>query len=95
MQTLYISIGRALHTGSRNENNIGAVPGAKSKDIMRHLAEYTKLCTAVLPAMFISTAMLVSRDTTMKLLGAATGSPYIVFISTSGMLRSSDIYIYI
>ena len=28
-------------------------------------------------------------------LGAATGSPYIVFISTSGMLRSSDIYIYI
>ena len=27
-------------------------------------------------------------------LGAATGSPYIVFISTSGMLRSSDIYIY-
>ena len=30
-----------------------------------------------------------------KFLGAATGSPYIVFISTSGMLRSSDIYIYI
>ena len=29
------------------------------------------------------------------LLGAACGSPYIVFISTSGMLRSSDIYIYI
>ena len=28
-------------------------------------------------------------------LGAAAGSPYIVFISTSGMLRSSDIYIYI
>ena len=28
-------------------------------------------------------------------LGAAIGSPYIVFISTSGMLRSSDIYIYI
>ena len=28
-------------------------------------------------------------------LGAATGSPYIVFILTSGMLRSSDIYIYI
>ena len=28
-------------------------------------------------------------------LGAACGSPYIVFISTSGMLRSSDIYIYI
>ena len=28
-------------------------------------------------------------------LGAATGSPFIVFISTSGMLRSSDIYIYI
>ena len=28
-------------------------------------------------------------------LGAARGSPYIVFISTSGMLRSSDIYIYI
>ena len=27
------------------------------------------------------------------LLGAAAGSPYIVFISTSGMLRSSDIYI--
>ena len=25
-------------------------------------------------------------------LGAAAGSPYIVFISTSGMLRSSDIY---
>ena len=31
----------------------------------------------------------------LDLLGAATGSPYIVFISTSGMLRSSDIYIYI
>ena len=30
-----------------------------------------------------------------RFLGAATGSPYIVFISTSGMLRSSDIYIYI
>ena len=29
------------------------------------------------------------------LLGAATGSPYIVFISTSGMLRSSDIIMYI
>ena len=28
-------------------------------------------------------------------LGAAADSPYIVFISTSGMLRSSDIYIYI
>ena len=28
-------------------------------------------------------------------LGAAAGSPYIVFISTSGMLRSSDRYIYI
>ena len=28
-------------------------------------------------------------------LGAACGSPYIVFISTSGMLRSSDISIYI
>ena len=28
-------------------------------------------------------------------LGAAAASPYIVFISTSGMLRSSDIYIYI
>ena len=28
-------------------------------------------------------------------LGAATGSPYIVFISTSGMLRSSDRYMYI
>ena len=28
-------------------------------------------------------------------LGAAAGSPYIVFISTSGMLRLSDIYIYI
>ena len=28
-------------------------------------------------------------------LGAACGSPYIVFISTSGMLHSSDIYIYI
>ena len=27
-------------------------------------------------------------------LGAACGSPYIVFISTSGMQRSSDIYIY-
>ena len=25
----------------------------------------------------------------------SAGSPYIVFISTSGMLRSSDIYIYI
>ena len=33
-------------------------------------------------------------DTDIKeLLGAACGSPYIVFISTSGMLRSSDIYI--
>ena len=31
----------------------------------------------------------------MWFLGAARGSPYIVFISTSGMLRSSDIYIYI
>ena len=30
----------------------------------------------------------------VHLLGAAAGSPYIVFISTSGMLRSSDIYIY-
>ena len=30
-----------------------------------------------------------------EFLGAAAGSPYIVFISTSGMLRSSDIYIYI
>ena len=29
-----------------------------------------------------------------EFLGAACGSPYIVFISTSGMLRSSDIYIY-
>ena len=28
-------------------------------------------------------------------LGAACGSPYIVFISTSGMLCLSDIYIYI
>ena len=27
-------------------------------------------------------------------LGAAAGSHYIVFISTSGMLRSSDTYIY-
>ena len=28
-------------------------------------------------------------------LGAATGSPYIAFISTSSMLHSSDIYMYI
>ena len=30
-----------------------------------------------------------------QFLGAACGSPYIVFILTSGMLRSSNIYIYI
>ena len=30
-----------------------------------------------------------------RFLGATTGSPYIVFISTSGMLSSPDIYMYI
>ena len=34
-------------------------------------------------------------ESVIMFLGAACGSPYIVFISTSGMLRLSDIYIYI
>ena len=34
-------------------------------------------------------------DVNIWFLGAATGSPYIVFISTSGMLLLSDRYIYI
>ena len=33
--------------------------------------------------------------TVLSFLGATTGSPYIVFISTSGMLHSSDKHIYI
>ena len=37
----------------------------------------------------------LSTDSESVFLGATAGSPYIVFISTSGMLRSSDIYIYI
>ena len=35
------------------------------------------------------------EDILEAILGAAAGSPYIVFISTTGMLCSSDIYIYI
>ena len=42
----------------------------------------------------IAQSFVDANDRRKLFLGAATGSPYIVFISTSGMLRSSNIYIY-
>ena len=43
----------------------------------------------------IYTLFIEQRNSIESFLGAAAGSPYIVFISTSSMLRSSDRYIYI
>ena len=51
---------------------------------------YVHICVYV--CMYVCTYV---RLCVFEFLGAACGSPYIVFISTSGMLRSSDIYIYI
>ena len=41
----------------------------------------------------IPESLILSEEN--PILGAACGNPHIVFISTSGMLRLSDIYLYI
>ena len=59
--------------------------GTDIREILKEFEDFSSQKTLV--------EELVEGRGHIAFLGAIAGSPYIVFISTSGMLRSSDIYI--